>query len=286
MTETNAFVTTETSWCPGCGNFGILAAVKQALSDLGCKPHKVLLAGGIGQAAKTPLYFSANGICTLHGRALPAATGVRIANHELTVVVHSGDGDCYAEGGNHFVHAIRRNVDLTLLVHNNQVYGLTRGQASPTSDPGHVTGVQPRGVIANPLNGPALAIVLGCGFVARSFSGTPEHLVDMIRQGVRHRGFSLIEILQPCISMNKLNTFAWYKQRIDDVAADPEFDPTDRERALARAGMWGDKIPVGVLYRQEGIPFEERIPMLTPGPLVKQPPLARTILAELQEEFI
>lgn len=276
-----------TAWCPGCGNFSIAGAVDAALHGLGIEPHKALVVGGIGQAAKTPQYIDANAICALHGRALPTATGAKIANGELTVVVHSGDGDGYAEGGNHFLHAIRRNIDLTLVLHNNQVYGLTRGQASPTSDHGFITGAQPRGVRSEPLNGPALAITLGCGFVARSFSGMPEHLQSMLEQAIRHPGFSFVEVMQPCVSFNKVNTFAWYKARVQEVGDDPSYKPADRIASLAKVLEPGESIPIGVLYHNDrAAPFHEQVPLLHSGPLVKQTTDRRALMSELFAELV
>jgi 2-oxoglutarate/2-oxoacid ferredoxin oxidoreductase subunit beta len=276
---------THTSWCPGCGNFGLLRAEKVALDALGLAARDVLLVAGIGQAAKTPQYVAVNGLCGLHGRALPNATGARIANRALTVIVHTGDGDCLAEGGNHFLHAARRNVDLTCIIHMNQVYGLTMGQAAPTSDPGFVTKAQPHGVISSRANPLALALAASGTFVARGFTGDEEHLAGLIRQGIEHRGFSVIEVLQPCVSMNHVNTFAWYKERVRDVAVEPGYDPTDRGAAFARALEWGDRIAVGVLYREERPCFEDRLKVLADGPLVHRPAPAPEILAALVDEL-
>lgn len=277
-----------TAWCSGCGNFSIAAAVDAALREMKVERHHVLIAGGIGQAAKTPQYLEANGLCALHGRALPTATGIKIANADLTVIVHSGDGDSYAEGGNHLIHAIRRNIDLTLVIHNNQVYGLTRGQASPTSDLGFVTTTQPHGVGSEPLNGPALALSLGCGFVARSFSGDPQHLTEVLVRAATHRGFSLVEVLQPCISFNKVNTFSWYKQRIRNVDAAPGYDPTDRIAALAKVLSGGDEIPIGVFYESTRSPsFHEQDPTLrNSGPLVRRRPRGADLLTALCQELM
>jgi 2-oxoglutarate ferredoxin oxidoreductase subunit beta len=289
MTETFEIKSAEnTSWCPGCGDFGILAAVKQALEALGKKPCEVLMAAGIGQAAKLPQYISANGLCGLHGRALPAATGAKIANRDLTVLVNSGDGDCLGEGGNHFMHAVRRNLDMTLMMHNNQIYGLTRGQGSPTSDPGLVTSLQPHGVVMTPIKASALALILGCGFVARGFSGDPKGLAELIQAGVKHKGFSFIEVLQPCISMNKVNTFAWYKTRFKSIKdIEPGYDPSDRTAALSAVEMWGDAIPGGILYQNDNlVSFEDQIPLLAKGPLVKQAPRDKAVLQALFQDFM
>jgi 2-oxoglutarate ferredoxin oxidoreductase subunit beta len=283
---TGTYETYETAWCPGCGDFGILSSVKMALEALGKAPHEVLMIGGIGQAAKLPQYISANGLCSLHGRALPGAIGAKLANTDLTIIVNSGDGDCFGEGGNHFLHAVRRDLDLTLMVHNNQIYGLTKGQGSPTSDVGLVTGTQPRGVVTQPLRGPALALTLGCRFVARGFSGDAKGLSELLQQAVNHRGFSFIEVLQPCISMNKTNTFAWYKNRIKDVEdVDPNYDPTNRKAAMEKAETWGDVIPAGILYQAPGNPYEDSIPMLAKGPLVKQPPRTAATIEALFDGF-
>ena len=272
----------ETGWCPGCGDFGILAAVKDALEGLGKEPHEVLMMAGIGQAAKLPQYITANGYCGLHGRALPAATGAKLANEEMTVLLNSGDGDMYGEGGGHFLHTLRRDIDVTLMVHNNQIYGLTQGQASPTSDMGLQTKLQPRGVISYPLRGPALALTLGCRFVARSFSGNTKELSELIQKGVQHRGLSYIEVLQPCISMNKVNTFKWYKDRIYNVNEDPSYDTSNRIQALETAMNWGDKIPTGLLFHDEsGDAFHDRIPQLKGTPLVKQPQISSDTMNKL-----
>ena len=256
MVSLEDYGTYETAWCPGCGNFPILRATRQALVKADLRPHQVLFVSGIGQAAKAPHYLNVNVFNGLHGRALPAATGAKLANPKLTVLVQSGDGCSYGEGGNHFLAAIRRNVDLTLLVHNNQVYGLTKGQASPTSEQGFVTKAQPHGVEAEPFNPVAVATAMRVGFVARGFSGMTDHLSDLIVEAILHKGFSLVDILQPCVSFNKVNTFAWYKKRCCDLPQD--YDPTDWNAAMKAAVEWGDKIPVGVISRNDKPVFGER----------------------------
>lgn len=261
------FCTFETAWCPGCGDHGILEALKNTLDRMGKKPHEVLVVGGIGQAAKTPQYINANGFCGLHGRALPAAVAAKIANRDLTVIVSTGDGDSYGEGGNHFIHNIRRNADITHIVHDNQIYGLTKGQASPTTGMGHVTDVQSMGVMNTPMNPVLLAISLGAGFVARSFSGDREHLSEMMEKAVNHRGYALIDVLQPCVSFNKINTFQWYNSRVYKLAED--YSPEDKRAALEKAMEWGDRIPLGVIYREDKPSYEDRIGLLRDGaPLV------------------
>ncbi|MGD9338207.1 MAG: thiamine pyrophosphate-dependent enzyme, partial [Syntrophobacterales bacterium] len=227
----------ETAWCPGCGNFFILESVKRGLVASGLEPHQLLFVSGIGQAAKTPHYLNANVFNGLHGRALPVATGAKLANPNLKVIVESGDGCNYGEGGNHFLAAMRRNIDLTMIVHDNQVYGLTKGQASPTTQTGFVTKAQPEGVASTPFNPIAVAVAMQASFVARGFSGMGDHLTTLIEKAIAHEGFALIDVLQPCVSFNKVNTFAWYKKRCYTLSE--EYDPTDWQAAMAKAMEWG-----------------------------------------------
>ncbi len=257
-----------TAWCPGCGNHSILKAVKDALVKLRIAPHDVLFVSGIGQAAKAPHYLKANVFNGLHGRSLPVATGAKIGNPDLKVIVESGDGCHYGEGGNHFLAAIRRNIDVTVIVHDNQVYGLTKGQASPTSSQGFVTKTQPQGVYNAPFNPVQVAVAMKAGFVARGFSGQVEYLSELIQQGIKHRGLSLIDVLQPCVSFNKINTFGWYSQRCYFLPDD--HDPTDRRNALDVADEWGDRIPLGVIYRNDRPAFEENFPSLKLGPAARR----------------
>jgi len=260
-----------TAWCPGCGNFQILRAMKEALVALDLEPHQVLFVSGIGQAAKLPQYLKCNFFNGLHGRSLPIATGAKIANHELTVLIVGGDGDGYGEGGNHLIHGIRRNLDITYLVHNNQIYGLTKGQASPTSERGFITKTSPDGVILEPLNPLALAISLGATFVARGFTGKLSHLTKLIIEAIQHRGFALIDVLQPCVSFNHVNTYAWYTQRVYEVAEDLQYDSSNLLIAFQKALEWGDRIPIGVLYKSTRKTYEDQIPALQSGPLISQP---------------
>jgi 2-oxoglutarate/2-oxoacid ferredoxin oxidoreductase subunit beta len=257
------FQTFETAWCPGCGNHGILPAVSRALEELGKDPHEVLMVAGIGQAAKLPQYISANSFCGLHGRALPVAAAAKIANERLTVIVSTGDGDSYGEGGNHFIHNIRRNVDITHFVHDNQIYGLTKGQASPTSEEGHVTSVQVRGNIQIPLNPVLAALALGAGFVARGYSGDREQLVSIMKQAILYRGYALVDILQPCVSFNKLNTFAYDAQRVYHLP--DEYNPADKPAALLAALQYGDKIPTGIFYNVPKPAYHDRQEVLSGG---------------------
>jgi 2-oxoglutarate ferredoxin oxidoreductase subunit beta len=254
------FNISETAWCPGCGDHNIIESLKNALESLGKKPHEVLVVGGIGQAAKTPQYINANGFCGLHGRSLPPAAGAKIVNSKLTVVVDTGDGDSYGEGGNHFIHNIRRNVDITHFVHNNQIYGLTKGQASPTTDISHITDIQVAGSLHEPLNPVLLAITMGAGFVARAFSGDKEQLTSIMIEAIKYRGYALVDILQPCVSFNKVNTYQWYSKRVYNI--DENYDATDKLKAMEKAMEWGDRIPLGILYKKEKQVFNDKIEFL------------------------
>lgn len=267
--ETIAGADSHPSWCPGCGNFPILKAVNEVLDAAEIDRRKLVLVSGIGQAAKLPFFVDkpTNIFDGLHGRALPAATGIKLANHELTVLVTSGDGDMYGEGGNHLLHAMRRNIGVTAFVHNNQVYGLTKGQASPTSEMGFETKAQPHGVKSLPMNPLAMAICEDCSFVARTFSGDAEHMKEMMRAALDADGFALLDILQPCVSFNRVNTFKWYKDRATPIGDD--HDPSDRRAALELAFTWGDEIPIGIYYRSERPSFESQLEVLNDKPLVK-----------------
>ena len=277
------FETFETAWCPGCGNFNILDSLKNALTDLQLDPHDVLMVGGIGQAAKLPQYISANSFCGLHGRSVPPAAAAKIVNPKLTVIINSGDGDSYGEGGNHFIHNIRRNIDIAHFIHDNQVYGLTKGQASPTADPGTVTPVQVEGNLNIPFNPVLMAIAAGAGFVARSFSGKPDHLREMMKQAIRFKGYAMVDILQPCVSFNKINTFAWYNQRVYEL--DGAYDNTDRAAAMIKSMEFGDRIPIGVLYQKEQPTFHEQHEVLRNGQILagrkNDPKLVRELMMEM-----
>jgi 2-oxoglutarate ferredoxin oxidoreductase subunit beta len=259
----------ETAWCPGCGNFQILQAIKQSLVNLKIAPYQVVFISGIGQAAKLPHYLKCNLFNGLHGRTLPVATGVKIANHELIVLAVGGDGDGYGEGGNHLIHAIRRNIDVTYIVHNNQIYGLTKGQASPTSEIGLKTKTTPQGIITKPFNPIAMGISLGATFVARGYSAKISHLSGLIEEGIKHRGFSLIDILQPCISFNHLNTYKWFNKRVYDVKTDLKFNPENTTMAFKKSLEWGDRIPIGVIYRSKRFSYERQLLALRKKTLIK-----------------
>ncbi|MEN3202888.1 MAG: thiamine pyrophosphate-dependent enzyme [Atribacterota bacterium] len=247
----------EIAWCPGCGNFGILRALKETLEELGYKPQQVVLVSGIGQAAKTPHYLKANVFNGLHGRSIPVAFAIKATRPELCVIAESGDGCMYGEGGNHFLHAIRRNPDITVLVHNNQVYGLTKGQASPTSEEGFTTKAQPWGNLAHPLNPLSLAISQGASFVARAFAGDIEGLKGILKRAITFRGFALVDILQPCVTFNRVNTYSWYQERVYYLGDD--HNPHDQIAAFERSLEWGNRIPLGVFYMNPKPTYEEKI---------------------------
>ena len=270
------------AWCPGCGNFYILRSVNKALVELGIEPHQVLMVSGIGQAGKLPHYTRCNLFNSLHGRPMPVAIGAKIANPELVVIAVSGDGDAYGEGGNHFIHAMRRNHHITYLVHDNQVYALTKGQASPTSDVGYATKLTPLGA-TTPVNPVVLAVIAGATFVARGFARDPDHLSGLIKMGITHRGFALIDILQPCVTFNHKNTYAWYRERVYKLEEESGYDPADRKAALEKAQEWGERIPIGVIYRKEQPTFEDQLPALGKGPLVNQEIKPRQVEGLLDE---
>jgi 2-oxoglutarate ferredoxin oxidoreductase subunit beta len=273
------------AWCPGCGNFAILNVLKNALVDLDIEPQQLTIVSGIGQGAKLPHYLKCNTFNGLHGRTLPVATGLRLANSDMLVIAVAGDGDCYGEGGNHLIHAIRRNVNVKLFVHNNQVYGLTKGQASPTTAPGTITKIQPFGSSSTQLNPLALAISLDCSFVARAFAGAAglPFLKEIMKEAINHEGFALIDILQNCVSFNKVNTFHWYKERVYQL--EENYDPTDRVEAFRRSLEWGEKIPTGIFYRNEKGSLEKNFPIIQDQTLVNQQFSLSETLEEIAEFY-
>ncbi len=248
------------AWCPGCGNFGIRAILMEVFEELDLSPNKIVIASGIGQAAKMPHYINVNGFHTLHGRAIPIATGVKIANSELTVIAEGGDGDMYAEGGNHFIHGIRRNPDITVIVHNNQIYGLTKGQASPTTMMGVRTPAQPQGVFEEPFNAISVAISLDASFVARTFVGYKDLTKNIIKEAIKNKGFSFVEIFQPCVSFNKINTYEWYEKNTYFIN---NHDPYNKIEAM-KITMRTDYFPVGIIYRSDKKDFNKNTGLTKP----------------------
>jgi 2-oxoglutarate ferredoxin oxidoreductase subunit beta len=258
------------TWCPGCGDWGILAAVKNALAELEIPPHRALIVSGIGCGSKLPHYMRVNGFHGIHGRALPIATAAKLANHALTVLVVAGDGDSYGIGGNHLLHACRRNPDITHLVEDNRIYGLTKGQYSPTSEQGSLTVTSPEGSVELGFNPLAVAIAAGASFVARGYVGDLKHLTSLIVRGVQHKGYALIDILQPCVTFNRVNTYEFYNERVYRLE-ETDHDPHDRLAAFRRAFEWGERIPIGLFYEEERPTHEESFPALREGPLVERP---------------
>jgi 2-oxoglutarate ferredoxin oxidoreductase subunit beta len=245
----------DVAWCPGCGNIPILRTLKDALVELDLDPTQVVLVSGIGQAAKTPHYVKTNVFNGLHGRALPPATAIKACNPRLTVIAESGDGDMYGEGGNHFIHTIRRNPDITNIVHDNMIYALTKGQASPTTPTGFKTQVQPAGVFAEPFNPLAVAIALDTSFVARANAQDREQTKDLMKKAITHKGYALLDIFQPCVTYNKLNTYQWFKEHT--YYLDESHDPHNRMQAFEKA-LQKDRLPLGVFYMSPPKPtFED-----------------------------
>jgi len=245
--KTNAYEMSDidVAWCPGCGNHSIIKSLKGALAELGILPKDLVVVSGIGQAAKIPHYFKTNFFNGLHGRSLPPATAIKAVNPQMTVIAESGDGDMYGEGGNHFLHAIRRNPDITNIVHNNMIYGLTKGQASPTSQFGFKTPVQTKGVILEPFNPISLAVSQNASFVARAFAGDVEETKEIIKKAIQHHGYSLVDIFQPCVTFNKVNTFKWFKKNTAYV--NDSYDPRDRRAAFEKS-LETNPLPLGVIY--------------------------------------
>jgi len=267
------------SWCPGCGDFGIRAVLMEVMEDMGFTPSNSAIISGIGQAGKMPHYINANGFHTLHGRAIPIAVGVKASNPELNVIVVGGDGDMYSEGMEHFVHGIRRNANVTVFIHNNQVYALTKGQASPTSMIGMKTAMQPSGVFEEPINPIALAISLDASFVARTFIGHKKETKEIMAQALEHKGFSMVDIFQPCVTFNKINTYEWYKNKTSFLI---DHDPCSKTLAFERA-LETDPYNLGVFYKKDKPIFEE---MLEGYQNTKVPLFKRNVDTEKVKAFI
>jgi 2-oxoglutarate ferredoxin oxidoreductase subunit beta len=259
-------------WCAGCGDFGILNTLQKVCAEMGLRPHQILTVSGIGCSSNFPGFFNANGMHTLHGRALAVATGAKMANHELTVVVTGGDGDGYGIGGNHFTHTARRNIDLTYLVMNNQIYGLTTGQVSPTSSLGMKTKSTPFGSVEPPVNPITSAIMNGATFVARGFSGDAKHLASLLRKAIEHKGFSLVDIFSPCVTFNHDNTYSFFRERIKRLE-DLGHDVSDWKAACEKAMSWDETIYTGLYFQNKDRPtLEDLEPVLDEGgPLAFRP---------------
>lgn len=255
------------NWCPGCGNFGIEAAIKQAFAQLDLDPDKLMLITGVGCGANMPSWFSTYGLITLHGRSLAVATGAHLANHELPMFVEAGDGDGYGIGMGHFIHGMRRNVNLTYMIGDNTVYGLTRGQASPTADKGFKSPSTPFGSPDNPINPIALALANRCTFVSRGYAGNLPHLVNLIKEAYHHKGFSFIDILQPCVTFDKVHGYKMYQDLTYDLQTSGH-DMTNYDEALKKAYEPPTKYPIGIFYKEDRPIYEDELPQFKKGALV------------------
>ncbi len=256
-------------WCPGCGDYGIFAAIKMALSELQIRPHELVSVAGIGCSGKISDYIYCYSIHTLHGRVMPVMLGVKLANPQLTVIGFSGDGDAFAIGMSHFIHMARRNPDLTYIIMDNQIYGLTKGQYSPTSNPGMRTGSSPYGSKEEPIDGAAVALSAGATFVARGFSGDPKGLKEIFVRAIRHRGFSVVDVISPCVTFNRINTYDWYRQRITPVENLQGKSRSAILETLLRLKAQG-KIPVGIFYEEEARTYEEEVLLNPEEPMALQ----------------
>lgn len=266
------------NWCPGCGDFGVWVSLKNAIVQLGLNPWEVVLVSGIGCSSKLPYWVRTFGFNGLHGRPMPVAEAIKLANHNLTVIVIGGDGDQYGEGGNHLLHAMRRNVDVTLIVHNNQVYGLTTGQYSPTTDIGVKNKATPDPVVEAPVNPPSFALAAGATFIARGFAGDNKQETQLMAEAIKHKGFAIIDTLQPCVTFNLKNTFSWFYERVYKV--EEKHDPSDKMKAFALAEQWPlrvplkegqkERIPTGLIYQETRPTWHEQVPEIAKAPLVKQ----------------
>jgi 2-oxoglutarate/2-oxoacid ferredoxin oxidoreductase subunit beta len=260
------------TWCPGCGNFAMMKALEASIAAVGYSPEQYAVVWGIGNAGNGADFMRCQGFHGLHGRALPVATGIALTNPELKVIVEMGDGDGYGIGGNHFLHSCRRNVEMTAIFHDNQVYGLTTGQASPTTDQFMITPSTPGGVIEEPVNPIGVAVAQGATFVARAFSGDEEHTAAVYERALRHHGFAVVDVLQPCPTWNKHNTYKWYAERVYKLEEEPGYDATSRAAAFAKSlTTFHDltcapdscRLPVGVFYEQQGVPtYQDMLPQL------------------------
>ena len=274
MTETNTTLTlkakdfkgkVDPDWCPGCGDFGVLSGLQRAVAELGLQPHEILAVSGIGCSSNLPGFFKSYGMHTLHGRSLPHASGAKLANHEMTVIATGGDGDGYGIGGNHFTHTARRNLDILYLVMDNQIYGLTTGQISPTSEVGMKTKSTPHGSVELPINPIASAITNGATWVARGYTGNIKQLVGLIKAGIEHKGFAILDVFSPCVTFNKVNTYQFFKPRVQPLE-DIEHDSGDWKQAMEKAMVWGDVIHTGVFFQTNSrLTLEEQEPVLDEG---------------------
>ena len=257
------------TWCPGCGDYGVLNALQKASVDLGLDPEEMVVVSGIGCSGKLSAYFGSYGLHSIHGRSLPTAQGVKLANRDLTVIAAGGDGDGYGIGMGHFIHAMRRNVDITYIVMDNHIYGLTTGQTSPTSDTGFVTKTAPSGAVEQPVHPLQLALATGASFVAQGFSGDVAQLVEILKEAIQHKGFALVNVFSPCVTFNKQNTYEYYRSRIVKVSDVEDYDPADKAQALARV-LEEERFYTGVIYKNDRVTYEDAAPNFSESGLAMQ----------------
>jgi 2-oxoglutarate/2-oxoacid ferredoxin oxidoreductase subunit beta len=276
-------------WCPGCGDFGVNAALTKALTDLDINKSNVVIVSGIGCSSAMPHSYSTYGVHSLHGRLLPVASGLKLANTDLTIIGTGGDGDGYGIGVGHLIHTARRNIDMTYIVMNNEIYGLTTGQASPTTFIGQKTKSTPFGCIEAPVNPLALALGAGATYVARTFSGDPIHMAEMIKNGVVHKGFAIIDVFSPCVTFNDFNTYDWYRKRVYKL--DPNtYDHTNRvlayEKAIEEETTNWEKVPIGLIYKTDRPTYNELDLTIKDAPLIKQPMPTKDTLQSIEKEYL
>jgi 2-oxoglutarate/2-oxoacid ferredoxin oxidoreductase subunit beta len=274
------------NWCPACGDFSVLAAMQRAFANMGLEPHEIVVVSGIGCSGRVSGYINAYGFHGVHGRALPIAQGLKLANRNLTVIAAGGDGDGFAIGMGHTVHSIRRNVDITYIVMDNQIYGLTKGQTSPRSEIGFKTKSTPGGSIEAAIHPMEMALTVGAGYIAQSVSSDLKGLTHVIEEGMRHKGFSFINVYSPCVTYNKINTYEWFKEHLVSLEEDANYDPSNRALAM-RTLMESNGLVTGIIYQNKERPsYEERIKGFKEESLAKQDMmLSRQQFEQLVAEF-
>jgi len=266
MATVQEFRGAKPTWCPGCGDFAVLQAMQTALANTGNSPHQTAVVSGIGCSGKTSQYLSAYGFHGLHGRTIPAATAIKLVNHSLTVLATGGDGDGYGIGLSHSLHAMRRNIDITYVVMDNNIYGLTTGQVSPTSRKGFKSKTSPTGSAEDPIRPLELALGAGASFIAQGFSGEPKHLTRLLEEAIRHKGFSLVNVFSPCVTFNKVNTYEWFKEKLVNLDTVAGYDPTDKYGAARVVGEH-DGLVLGVVYREERPVYHDALPAVSDTPI-------------------
>jgi 2-oxoglutarate ferredoxin oxidoreductase subunit beta len=272
------------TWCPGCGDFGIWASIKSAVVQMNWGPMDFCISYGIGCHGHMVNFLNSYAIETLHGRPVPVAEGIRLANNTLPTLVVAGDGDTFGEGSNHLMHAMRRNINLTFILHDNQVYGLTTGQTAPTSHKGFKSKSTPTGSIEEAVNPVTFALQAGATFVARGFAGDIPFTTKLIVEAMKHKGFAIVDVFQPCVTFNHVNTFQWYRDHIYHL--EDSYQPTNKAEAFKRALEMEEKIPVGIFYREEKLSYEDQVVQIATTPLVLNRTPASDEVAKLLEEFV